>query len=476
MNEPAQALREKSLWRPTAALLRSLVGGAALTLTAVTLGRPDLLVLGAPLVLIAVWSLVTRPNGDPSPRTSLAHRSLREGEATTWHTGMTAVPGMEQAVVAVEVGRWVKAAPASGMRVHTVTPSAVTASAVMAGGVSSGTETASPPSAESISAGAVSADSTGAAIRLDIGLQSRRWGRREVGYGLVAATSAWGAFRFGPHEFVPRTLWTLPLPAIFDAKAPTPSPNGMVGLNRSRRAGDGSEFANIRAFQPGDRLRRIHWPLSLRAGELYVTSTWADQDSHVMLLVDAQNDLGDSGGLGRDASSLDVTVRATAAMAEHYLHRGDRVGLRVFGALNVARLPAMAGRSHLRRVLDTLASIEAGTDRRSNPTKVAGDLTAGTLVVVLSPLASPDALTHAVTLARRGLSVIIIDTLPDRVDDQEDARTQLAWRIRRLERERDIRRVQESGIPTVPWRGPGSLDQVLRDLGRRSSAARMARR
>jgi uncharacterized protein (DUF58 family) len=441
MIEAAKALGERSLWRPTAALLRSLFGGAAMTLTALTIGRPDLLVLGAPLVLIAVWSLMTRPHDDPNPQTSLAHRSLREGEATTWHTSMTTVPGMEQVVVAVAVGRWLNAAPATGMRTHTV-----------------------------------SAGTTGAVIRLDIGLQSRRWGRRELGSGLVAATSAWGAFRFGPHNGVPRTLWTLPLPATFDAKAPTPSPNGLVGLNRSRRAGDGSEFASIRAFQPGDRLRRIHWPLSLRAGELYVTSTWADQDSRVMLLVDAHNDLGESGGLGREASSLDVTVRAAAAMAEHYLHRGDRVGLRVFGAINVARLPAMAGRSHLRRVLDTLAVIEAGTDRHSNPTKVAGDLTAGTLVVVLSPLVSPDALTYAVTLARRGLSVIIIDTLPDRVDRQEDAGTQLAWRIRRLERERDIRRVQESGIPTVPWRGPGSLDQVLRDLGRRSSAARMARR
>jgi uncharacterized protein (DUF58 family) len=343
--------------------------------------------------------------------------------------------------------------------------------------------------ATGITVSTVTEESPGETIRLDIGLQSRRWGRREVGSGLVAATSSWGAFRYGPKEFVPRTLWTLPLPAIFDAKAPTPSPNGLVGLNRSRRAGDGSEFANIRAYQPGDRLRRIHWPLSLRARELYVTSTWADQDSQVMLLVDAHNDMGDSGGLGGQASSLDVTVRAAAAMAEHYLHRGDRVGLRVFGALNVARLPAMAGRGHLRRVLDTLASIEAGTDRRPNPTRVAGDLTAGTLAVVLSPLVSPDVMTHAVTLARRGLSVIIIDTLPNRVDtlpDRRDGRdrrdllaestTQLAWRIRRLERDRDIQRVQESGIPTVPWRGPGSLDQVLRDLGRRSSAARMARR
>lgn len=441
MNKRADGIGEHSLWRPTTALVRSVVGGSAMTLAALVFGRPDLLVLGAPLVLIAVWSLMTQPSGDPSPVTSLAHRSIREGEATSWHVGMTTVPGMEQAVVAMATGPWVRAAPATGVWAHSVP-----------------------------------AGSTGEIIKLDVGLQSRRWGIRQEGAGLVAATSAWGAFRFGPHQCIPKTLWTLPLPSTFDAKPPTPHPNGLVGLNRSRRPGDGSEFAHVRPFQPGDRLRRIHWPLSLRAGELHVTSTWADQDSHVMLMVDALNDLGESEGLGRSASSLDVTVRAAAAMAEHYLRRGERVGVRVFGALNVARLPAMAGRSHLRRVLDTLASIEAGSDRRLNPTKVSGDLPAGTLVVVLSPLVSPDALTYAVTLARRGLSVIIIDTLPDQVDGHEDAHMALAWRIRRLEREREVRGVQQASIPIVPWRGPGSLDQVLRDLGRRSSAARMARR
>ena len=36
-----------------------------------------------------------------------------------------------------------------------------------------------------------------------------------------------------------------------------------------------------------------------------------------------------------------------------------------------------------------------------------------------------------------------------------------------LERDREIRAVQAQGVPVVPWLGPGSLDVVLRQLGRR---------
>ena len=71
LDQPAQAPHDPGPWRPTAALLRSLLGGAAMLLTAVTLGRPDLLVLGAPMALIAVWSLATRPNGNPDPQSYL---------------------------------------------------------------------------------------------------------------------------------------------------------------------------------------------------------------------------------------------------------------------------------------------------------------------------------------------------------------------------------------------------------------------
>ena len=56
------------------------------------------------------------------------------------------------------------------------------------------------------------------------------------------------------------------------------------------------------------------------------------------------------------------------------------------------------------------------------------------------------------------------DVLPS-TDRDPLART--AWRLRMLERDREIRAVQAQGVPVVPWLGPGSLDVVLRELARR---------
>ena len=45
-----------------------------------------------------------------------------------------------------------------------------------------------------------------------------------------------------------------------------------------------------------------------------------------------------------------------------------------------------------------------------------------------------------------------------------------------LERQRELRAVVRLGVPVVRWRGPGRLDAFLRDVARRSTAPRMARR
>ena len=48
----------------------------------------------------------------------------------------------------------------------------------------------------------------------------------------------------------------------------------------------------------------------------------------------------------------------------------------------------------------------------------------------------------------------------------------VAWRMRLLERQMQLTELTRRGVPVVPWRGPGTLDEVLRRLARRSRLPR----
>ena len=209
---------------------------------------------------------------------------------------------------------------------------------------------------------------------------------------------------------------TVPLPDTFSARVPVPHPDGLVGQNRSHHQGSGGELDQIRPFRFGDRLRRVHWPVSVRTGELHVTATHADQDTEILLLVDAMHDIGQSTGIEGSSSSLDNAVRAAGAIAEHYLRSGDRVGLLVLGSRDTPHVTAAAGSNHLRRLLDVLAraTVADGTvsDEKRLRSQLRHHVSAGTLAIILTPAVSPEVLAHAVALARRGISVVTVDTLP----------------------------------------------------------------
>lgn len=427
-------LRHRQPWQPTRAHLRACVLGVGWLGAALIAGRPDLAVLATPFVAIAVWSVLTRPRSAPALTSRVEASRMREGQSTTIRVRADG-DGVWGVVASVAGNPWFRFEP---------------------------------------SAGTVMVDSRDPA---EVGLRSMRWGERDLGPVLVATVSSWGSYRWGPVVLAARRHVTLPVPPLFDAKAPTPHPSGLVGLNRARRPGDGTEFASVRPFVVGDRLRRINWRVSQRVGDLHVTSTWAEQDSLVVLIVDATNDVGRSEGVDGTASSLDVGVRAAGAIAEHHLRRGDRVGLRILGGGARTWMPAASGRAHLERILDTLATVVVGTVPEYSRDRQAMGVEAGALVVVLSPMMSRTALQHALALRRNGLSVVAVDTLPAGfVADSEDAAESLARRIRLLERSADLTRVREVGVPVIPWRGSGSLDPVLRDMGRRSTAPRLVRR
>ena len=421
-------------WRVTAALARALVVGLLALGGAVVLRAPVLVVLGLPFAGHAVLALLHRPNGAPRVSSHLGRTVLHEGQGTRSDVTV-AGEGIEH------VTRAVVSAPYVAMR-----PRHGATSALVTEGL--------PP----------------------VLLGARRWGRRSAGDEHVAVTSAWGGYRAGPYELYGRTLTVLPQPVTYDAAAGLPHPVGLVGAHRSRRTGDGTEFAATRPFHVGDRLRRVNWRVSLRTRELHVDTTLTEEDTGLLLLVDGLADHGRSGGIDGPPSSLDLTVRAAAAVAGQHVRQGDRVSLRVIGAQGQQLRPG-TGTRHLRRLLEVLATI-APEEPRHEPARLDLGVTGGTIVIVLSPMLSPMMATAAAALVRRGLPVLVVDTLPDDVRPAAVPGTpadllELAWRMRLLERDAVMARLAAIGTPVVAWRGPGTLDEVLRRLARQARLPRV---
>ncbi|GAB3585575.1 DUF58 domain-containing protein [Calidifontibacter terrae] len=421
-------------WVPGPTFLAGTLAAIGFAALAVLTGRADLLVLAMPLIVVATWSYAQRPSGKPSAMTQIANRTPAEQESVRWSADLSDAAGAEQWHVVVEDTPGV--VWDSDRRTATSLPS--------------------------------SGDDT-----IDLTFALRRWGPAEVGSAEAVATSPWAAYVWGPAHLPGSDLRGLPRKEPFTGRAPIPHPLGLVGPNRSARFGDGAEFADIRPFRPGDKLRTIHWPVTTRTGELHVRTSYAEQDAEVVLVLDGSIDIG---GLGDTDSSLDLGLRACASLSAYFLGRGDRVGLDVIGTGAVRHVPVSLGSRQQHRVLDTLSRVRVGRFTDSRPELVRLRVSPGATVFLVSSLLTALGAAIAADLARRGLQVIVIDCLPtDLTRPDDDIWDQLALRVRTLERQAEIDGLALHGVPITPWRGPGSLDAALQVLSRRPPARVRAR-
>lgn len=418
-------------WAPTVACYRAACLAIALMAAALMFRRPDLLVLATPAAVVTVWSVAERPLKDPRIDDRLTASSIHEGGTTTWHVDFGDHGLIELATVYVSGDAWTEIAQGSG---------------ITTGFLGSGTET------------------------LAINVRSTRWGHQLLGPMHVSASSSWGAFRNNTFLDL-KSLTTLPVAVPLRPRGALRPARGLVGAHQSARRGEGTEFAGVRDYRPGDRVRRINWNRTLRATGLQINSTSAEHDTHVELVIDNEYDLGVSGGIDGRASSLDLAARAAGAIAQHYVSRGDRVSLQCLDQARRTSVPPGTGHAHLRRLLETIARIAPAPRGGSTAFRLLPGAT--DMTVLLSPLITAEALGRAVELARHGRSVVVVDTMPDCLAWSDDPVTALAWRIRTLERRREIRLASDFGIVVVRWAGPASLDRFLRDLALRSAAPRV---
>lgn len=412
-------------WRITPAFLRAAMLAVVLVGAAVGFGRPDLLVLGTPLLIVTVWTLATRPRATPAITGTISSASPVEGTTQAWTLRIAGTDTAEQFAAYVGDRRMLTLTPDSGAVAGTVPHGGVT---------------------------------------YTMRWRPERWGTRQILATRLALFGPWGGFRYGTVRLPALTVTTLPEIAAFDSRRALPHPRGLIGLNRSNTKAEGTEFADIRQFQAGDRLRHIHWPVSARTGVLHVRTSFAEQDTEILILLDASTDY--SSGNPDRVSSLDLGVRASAGLATYFLGRGDRVSLEVAGGLRPVRVPVAMGALHQRRIMDCLSGIERGVGTGFRTAAVRTRLRPGGVLLLVSPLLSPMPLTLAATLAQRGMTVLVIDCFPGEVPDDDPALA-VAIRLRLLEREREIHAIEQLGVPVTRWRGPGSLDPVLVRLSAR---------
>jgi uncharacterized protein (DUF58 family) len=123
------------------------------------------------------------------------------------------------------------------------------------------------------------------------------------------------------------------------------------GLHRSPHLGSSMDFAEHRAYMPGDDIRRIDWKLFARSDRHFVKEFEADTNTNFTVLVDASPSMHYGGG-GDTLSKLDYARYLAACLAYLASTQRDRVGLVTFDDAIRDFVPPSA--KHLNVVLHTL--------------------------------------------------------------------------------------------------------------------------
>jgi uncharacterized protein (DUF58 family) len=265
------------------------------------------------------------------------------------------------------------------------------------------------------------------------------------------------------------TLRVLPDPLRLDRLLRPPEPRAVAGAHLSRLRGSGTDFAELRPYQPGDRLRNVAWATSARLGAPWVTVHHPERTGTVLLLLDTFFSDREGG-----AESRARVARTAWAVASLHLRVQDRVGILASGRA-VAWVPPQGGRRARALLVDELLDIGAAAEdvhggrRRVGRVVVPSDA----LVVGVTPLRSTVFTLELVHFRRTGRRVVVlgIDTedLHQRAPDPVREAARRVWRVQRdLER----RALEDAGIPTVLVTGDGGVGPAVAALRRRLSRAR----
>jgi uncharacterized protein (DUF58 family) len=188
------------------------------------------------------------------------------------------------------------------------------------------------------------------------------------------------------------------------------------GLHHAPYLGLSTDFAEHRAYNPGDDIRRIDWRLYGRTDRLFVREFQAETNTNLTLVLDVSKSM-DFRGSG--ISKLDYGRFLAASLGYLSLQQRDRIGLVTFDEDLISVVPPSV--KHFDRVLhelDTLKPSGAGSFEKPLAT-IARTLGKRGIVALISDLyVEPKVLLESLAELRyRGHEVLVFHILdPDEME------------------------------------------------------------
>src|SRR5712691_2865428 len=301
----------------------------------------------------------------------------------------------------------------------------------------------------------------GNARELRYRIRCERWGAYRVGRIFMRSRDAlgfasweWQADRRRPLKVFPREEAVRSLLRPLETQV-------FSGNHVARQKAEGIEFADLRPFVAGDRVRHINWRATARRGELWINAQHPERNSDVILFVDTFSEASSEG-----RSTLDLAVRGAASLAARYLRHKDRIGFVTFGGMLNWLLPS-TGTAQLYRIVDSLLDTQivlsyAWRDLDVIPRRV---LPPQALVIALTPLLDDRAANALLDLRARGFDLVLVAISPLQFvpapSSQLDLVAQRLWQLRREE----IRgRFAAAGVPVTVWDDERSLAAGMEEV------------
>jgi uncharacterized protein (DUF58 family) len=266
-------------------------------------------------------------------------------------------------------------------------------------------------------------------------------------------------------------------PQIKKLKAIAIRPRNTVhapGSVPARLGGSGTDFFGLREYHPGDSLRTLDWRLTARHPRKFFTKEFEQEEiAEIGLILDARQNIDLQVG---DENLFEHCVKATASLAEMFLHQGHRVSLLVSGRKMLSAFPGY-GKTQLHRIMSCLSKARTDTEAPALgsfdflPIRMFPN---HALIIVISSITSSDR-TLFQRLRAYGYQAVLICPDPLAFTSAalpQDETGRFAVRAATIERRLWLNNIAQLHIPVIDWQVDQPLYPLIRNVLTRTRGQR----